>query len=50
LFHNQSCIHEDDVVCGRSCEAHLVADDHHGHAIVFKFTHDLQYIANQFGI
>ena len=50
LFHNQSGIHKDHVVCGRSGEAHLVTDDHHGHAIVFELAHDFQYIANKFGI
>ena len=41
--------HEQDAVAHFTGEAHLVGDDHHGHAVPGQFLHDFQNFADHFG-
>ena len=50
LFHQLTSVHEHDTLGDPLGEAHLVGDDHHGHAVLGERAHDLQDFVPQLGV
>ena len=50
LFHNNTAVHEYDLIGDFAREAYFVGDNHHGHAFFRQRQHDIQHFAHQFRI
>ena len=46
LFQQLSICHKEDAVSNLFCESHLMGYDHHGHALVGQFLHNIQNLTN----
>src|SRR6266702_2491102 len=45
-----AAVHEDHTVGDLAGKAHLVGDDHHGHALMGEVDHDVEHLAHHFRV
>ena len=50
LFDDLTLVHEDHPVGHLTGEAHLVGDDHHGHALFGQLPHNIQHFTDHFRV
>ena len=50
LLCNHAAVHEQDTGCNRTCKAHLMGDNHHGHTLVCELLHQVQNLTDHFRV